>query len=556
MIPRATDAHCANRHPSHGKVRAGRGSLERGVTAWPGGRGDVALGYPAHVRPEPEGEPVPSTVRRPSASAEAPWGPASGGGARWLPALVGLVCTGLYVLYSVAQWRRGHVPSWDNAIFTQLLKSYAAGGPPAVDIKGHGFNLLGDHFHPLLVVLAPIYGVFPSGLTLMIAQDVLLGISAVVVTRCAVRALGPAPAAAVGVAYGLSFGMQNAVAVQFHEVCLAVPLLALGLCALRERRWQAATLWTAPVALVKEDLGITVAMVGALMVGHALRPAPGVRTWRPARGALSSTPAVWGSVLVLWGVGASLLAVTVILPGLNPQGAFAYADKLDMAAIVSDPAGAFLSMFTPGQKLGTWALTLAAGAVIAVRSPLALVALPTLVWRMLSPNHGYWGPGWHYSAVVMPVLFIALVDAVARLRGAGDRSRGARIVARTAPWAALLVALAVGTQQPLAELAERQTYATDPRARVKEEMVAAVPEGASVATDLTLINALVPRADVHWIGHTTDPPPRYVVIDRASGTWGDSPPRDVARYAQETYGRPYVVERDEGNIALARLAAP
>ena len=499
---------------------------------------------------------------------------------RWWPVLIAVVFTVLYSAFSLAQWQRWDVPSWDNAIFTQLLQSYAAGQPPVVNIKGHDFNLLGDHFHPLLAVLSPVYQLFPSALTLMLIQAVLLGASVGVVAWCAARALRPAPAAAIAVAYGLSFGLQGAVAVQFHEVSMAVPLLALGLCALRERRWLAASLWTAPVALVKEDLGMTVAAVGAVMVGHAFRPTVRVsarwmnRVYEPARAATgreraassadlstalsrtSQKPAVLGTLLMAWGIGLSLLAIVVILPALNPHDSFAYADKLDVAAILRDPAGAVITLFVPEQKLGTWFFTLAAGGLIAARSPLALVALPTLAWRMLSDNHGYWGTGWHYNAVIMPVVFIALVDAVVRLRAVGASSRVARVLARSGPWLALAVALAVGVQQPLSQLVTGEAWRADPRADIKRATVAAVPEAASVATDLTLINALVSRADVYWIGHGGDPAPEYVVIDRLSGTWNENPPQEPEDYARELYGERYVTVRDERNIALLEREAP
>ena len=51
---------------------------------------------------------------------------------RWLPFLAVLAFTFLYAVFSLSQWHRWEVPSWDNAIFTQLLQSYAA-GPPYYD---------------------------------------------------------------------------------------------------------------------------------------------------------------------------------------------------------------------------------------------------------------------------------------------------------------------------------------------------------------------------------------------------------------------------------------
>ena len=138
---------------------------------------------------------------------------------------------------------------------------------------------------------------------------------------------------------------------------------------------------------------------------------------------------------MVWGVLASALAVGVILPALNPAGEFAYSDKIDLALLLRDPTSVVVLQVVPVEKFVTWLLLLLIGAVVAVRSPLALVALPTLAWRMLSPNHGYWGPGWHYSAVLMPVVFVALVDAIDRLRNDADRARkaGSDVVVRDGP---------------------------------------------------------------------------------------------------------------------------
>ena len=175
------------------------------------------------------------------------------------------------------------------------------------------------------------------------------------------------------------------------------------------------------------------------------------------------------------------------------------------------------------------------------------MALPTLLWRMLSPNHGYWGTGWHYSAVLMPIVFVALLDAVLRLRGGRLRR-----LARAAPALALVVALLMVPGRPLADLVDSAAYRPDPRAGAKAAVVAAVPEGASVATDLTLLHHLVPGAQVHWLGSEGDPAPDYVVVDRLGAAWGGNPPGDVAGWARQRYGAGYTEVRDEKHLVLVR----
>ena len=234
----------------------------------------------------------------------------------WLPTAIACAVGALYVCYSVAQWRALVAPSWDLGIFTEAAQAYSRFEAPIVPIKGPGYNLLGDHFHPLLALLGPIFRLFPSALTLLVVQDLLIAVSVLPIARLAQRLLGRGGALLVGLAYGLGWGLQGAVAAQFHEVCLAVPLLAFGGVAFVERRWSACMAWLAPLVLVKEDLGLTVFMAGLAIA------------WR-ARG--EGRPAVLrGLAYALFGIIAFVVTVKVLLPAMNPAGTWAY--SLDGAA--------------------------------------------------------------------------------------------------------------------------------------------------------------------------------------------------------------------------------
>jgi uncharacterized membrane protein len=333
---------------------------------------------------------------------------------------VGLAATAAYLWMSAEQLRRMETPSWDLAIFTQLAKAYAGVSAPIVDVKGYGFNLLGDHFHPILVLLGPVYAAWPSPMAVMAVQDVLLGAGAGILAWFGGRWAGPVRGAALGLGFALSFGVLEAVRVQFHEVAFAVPLLAGSLCLLALRRFLPAALWAAPLVFVKEDLGVTAALIGVLiaLLAGARRGAEG-RLWDVRRPGV-----VPGALLCLWGVGWTLLAILVVLPALNPEGAFDYGDRVDLGAALADPLRSLALMVYPWQKAETLALILATGTVVFLRSPLALVALPTVAWRFLSEEPGYWEPTWHYSLVIMPVLFAALLDAVLRGRRSGARRPG------------------------------------------------------------------------------------------------------------------------------------
>ena len=442
------------------------------------------------------------------------------------------VVTALYTVFSIAQWFRFGTPSWDLGIFTQLAKAYAGFDAPIVPIKGHEFNLLGDHFHPLLVVLGPAYAFFPSGLTLLILQNLLVGWSVLVLTRLAVRHVGRTPGLFLGTAYGLSWGIQAAVAVQFHEVALALPLLALALEAYIEDRLRTAVVVSALLVFVKEDMGLTVFAFGLVLA------------WRfRAR----YQAGLW---LALWGLGWVVLSVGVILPALNTGGTYDYSDRIDVAALLANPADTVFTILTAVEKYETLWLLLLAGGFLFLRSPLALVMLPTLMWRFAAGNPSYWGPDWHYNAVLMPILFAALIHAILaarRSRRGWLRSYSAAVVP-----VVTVVALMLLPGQALGALAKPETFQQSPRWDAAHRMMDQIPAGSTVESGVVLMPYLVPETEVYWIGNE-NPAPEYLVVDGEDWSWGPTRPASAEQHAEETYpGENYTLVFDEAGYQLVK----
>ncbi|MFW0109097.1 DUF2079 domain-containing protein [Rothia sp. P7181] len=492
-----------------------------------------------------------------------------------------LILFSFYSLYSYFQYLHYHTPSWDLGIFSQLAQEYSQlHFPPTVDIKGAGFNLWGDHFHPILIILGPIYALFPSPATLLYVQNALVAYSAYLVCRYAQQLVPPAGAIMLTTAYGLSFGVQNAVSVQFHEVAFALPFLcaSLGHIVLSRKSVEPVThlkracYWAMPLAFVKEDLGITVAMIALVIALRAgtitcihQRLFPSAALVQPlsqrllgAVGAINSKDGSLHAVLLLfWGLIWSLSAVLIILPAHNNGGVFDYSDKLNLAEVLSDPLQSFGLLFYPWQKTLTLVLLLFSGVFLWVLSPLALIALPTILWRFLSPHEGYWAPTWHYSLVLMPIVFMALLDALlctqrfAPLRYLGTKAqhlfaisaqRAQELTRMSFLWLALLVVIASFPSQPLWNIT-REGFLSSSLSldeRDKQQALESIPTHSSVASDLSLLTYLVPERQVFWIGDKTHHAhPEYVVIDRAGGGWGKSAPQNPARYAHEHFGGDY-----------------
>ena len=562
-----------------------------------------------------------------------------------IPAVI-VVVIGAWVMiyYSIVQWETmKQVPSWDLAIFSEMAKAYAHLQAPIVPVKGDGFNLLGDHFHPILILLGPIWRLFPTPLSLLITQDLLLAVSAWPLTRLASRLTNQWVGGALGLVYVLSWGMQGAVAAQFHEVAFAMPMLAYASVAFVERRWVAVTAWSAPLVLVKEDMGLTVLMIGVAVILTSLVPAwyRSCTVVDPTADDLDDTARTdearnrrrglrLGAGMMVGGVAAFLFSILVFLPAFHPDGVWGYGLSSEDKPVSPDALT---------QKVKVVVMLILTSGVVGLTSPWLLVVLPTLAWRFLGSVDFYWvWDNWHYNVTLMPIALGALLDVVARYRahGAYEAGRpvrevgvdglavpesptgatGTDVAADTASdtaadscgeagdgadsttdtaseadggadedsesgessggglrrrltvfptWltvplryrhvvtAGIVTVVATGVLSapylPLWKATDQnfntpnaQTKKEDPEARrvsTAREVIATIPEGSTVVTDLSMLAYLVPRAEVSWMG-TSGPDKEYVVMNRNGGgnqwsttdaaTWGEQHSKQGATY--------------------------
>ncbi|MET8995385.1 DUF2079 domain-containing protein [Amycolatopsis sp. NPDC004169] len=392
---------------------------------------------------------------------------------RAVPYVVAAVAFAGYATWSLQRLRTFDASGFDLGIFEQAVRSYAHGRWPVSDLLGADFPTLGDHFHPILALLAPFYLLWPSPGCLLVAQALLFALSAVPVTRCAIELLGARRGALVGAGYVLSWGLLSAVNFDFHEVCFAVPMLAFTAEHLLHERWRAAVWCALPLVLVKEDLPLTLAAVGVVLVLNRQKRL--------------------GWAVAGFGVTTSALLFLVVLPALNPAGAYAHGSGFT-------PFGGAIV------KVSMLLALLAPTAFAAVRSPLLVLAVPTLVWRLVSANDRYWGMGYHYSAVLMPVVFLAGVHGARRIGG----------FRRFLPVCAVVAGLAsLGLQA--AHLTDG-VWTPAQRAGI-DTVLARIPDGATVLASNRLAPRLTSRCTVRFFDGVTDQRPEWVVVAQPEQSW-------------------------------------
>jgi len=403
-------------------------------------------------------------------------------------ALTALVAAA-YSGFALVRYSTFQTSSYDLVIFDQAVRSYARFMPGISIIKGvHNgfgphFSVLGDHFSPIIAVLAPLYWLYNGPQTLLVAQAVLFALatpSLWVFTRRAFGGGQKATVAAylVAAAYALSWPIASALAFDFHEVAFVPVLTAVALERLQAGRLRSALIALAALLLVKEDMGLFVAGIGLYLA--VSRPVVG-RQRLVAAG------------LIVGGLVASFIAIYVLIPAFGGRSGYywAYTDlgpNLTQAAghLVTHPLSSLRLLITPRVKLQTMLWLVGAFCFLPLLSPISLAVVPLLLERMLGNVFpAWWVTSLQYNAYLVIILLCAAVDGAARLDRWLLARRHLAAELENAPDAA-----AVAESEPEDERSAAPPRAAPPRAAVPAPWTVALACAAALCAAALI---LVPR---------------------------------------------------------------
>jgi uncharacterized membrane protein len=325
-----------------------------------------------------------------------------------------------YSTFALTLYYTFRTASYDLVIFDQAVRSYAHFQPGISIMKGTEaglgphFSVLGDHWSPILAVLAPLYWIYNSPQTLLVAQGVLFALAIPPLWLFTRRAFGGGHRAVVAaylvsVAYLLSWPIAAAVAFPFHEVAFAPVLTVVALERLQAGRLRTALIALTALLLVKEDMGLLVAGIGLYLA--VARPHVVPRQRRVAM------------ALIAAGIADSVLATYVLIPAFGGRSDYYWAynalgSNIGEVALhlTSHPFGLLGQLITPPEKLFTMLWLFGAFCFLPLLSPISLATVPLLLERMLGSRFpGWWGTSFQYNAFLVIVLACAAVDGAVRL---------------------------------------------------------------------------------------------------------------------------------------------
>ena len=340
------------------------------------------------------------------------------------PAAVGALTALVAVAYcgfALAQYYTFRTSSFDLVIFDQAVRSYAHFHPGIAPIfnvfegLGPNFPILGNHFSSIDAALAPLYWIHDGPQTLLVAQAVLFALAIPPLWVFTRRTFGGGPKATVAaylvsVAYALSWPVASALAFDFHEVAFVPLLTTVALERLQAGRLRTALIALGALLLVKEDMGLFVAGIGAYLLVARPRTVPRQR--------------LAAVCVIVAGIAATWLATGVLIPAFGGRGNFYWSYQelgsnvpQAMEHVIVHPISSLQLLVTPRVKLDTMLWLFGAFCFLPLLSPIALATVPLLVERMLSSDRFplWWTTAYHYNAYLVVVLVCAAVDGAARL---------------------------------------------------------------------------------------------------------------------------------------------
>ena len=443
---------------------------------------------------------------------------------------------------SVYRHERFGSNAYDLGIFDQAVWAYSRleWMPNTVLRLPH---VMGDHLHPILVVLAPLYWVWDDVRVLLVVQAVLLASAGVPLFLWAREQLGGLAAVAFLAAYLVFWAVIGGSLFDFHELAFAAPIVSGAIYAALTRR--TALLWVFVVLglLTREDVALT-------FVGLALFIGVVQRRWRDAA-ALAAVAAAW-----------FVFAFKVAIPALAGGTAYAHWAYSQLGEnpgsallhLVTHPVDSVRTFFTPRDKqiaLGNLFLPWLAMPLV---SPLVLVMLPTLAARFFSDKPSHWAPqGFHYSLMLAPIIAFAAVDTTRRVRDlVGDRWE------RVVPLVLAGLTLAAGlyfTFARIKPLDELRRYTPPERVADIETCLRVVAPDASVSATSALVPHLSHRRSIFVLDARPVPRTRYLALD--ASTWiFPLTHGDLARIVDRALVQGYGIRCSRGSTVVLEQGAP
>jgi len=467
--------------------------------------------------------------------------------------LAAILCLGVGGFLLFGAWSR-HDAHWSSLIDLGLFyELYDNARGELLWAPTIGQSFLGEHFSPVLVLLAPVMSLFPSPATLLVIQSLAITGGAWLLYLLARDRTRSAPLAVVlMLAYQLSPWVQAAAFYDFHMDMLEPPMLFGLALALHRRR--AAWVWICALLLwcTKEDTFIYTSVLG-LWAALALRQRR------------------LGLALVAAGLAQGALVLLVALPALRapfdptvfsttgPTEGYAFLTRYNhlgdgFGAIIGNVlANPFyvVDHLTTGPRLtNVLALLLTFGALACFARVGLLLLIPTLEFLLANP-----GPtsdfAFYYGALAFMFAPLAAIEGARNLLERPPRLLGRGPGPRRIALGVGVITLFLVGWHPTSWLSDHHTYkptVITPHHVQARSLIDRVPPHSRVSATGYHAVHLQPSRDVRMFPYGLDQAD-YVLVDLQRPPW----PRSMVEVQEQLLRLPsqgFAVVAEGGGLFL------
>lgn len=324
----------------------------------------------------------------------------------FLPAfLLALLFLGVFTMHTFHRHSSFHSHAFDLGIYTQAIYLFSHNLPIYSSLKG--IPILADHFGLILVLLSPIFLLFPDAKTLLFIQALFVSLSVIPIYAIAVHRLkDKLLAIMLSLSYLTSTGIVQAVNFDFHLTTISVLPIACLLWAWYFKRWKLYFLILILAVFFKEDIPLLIFGLGAFQI-------------------LIKDKKV-GILTCIFAIFSFLLIKKVIMPFIHPSGAAAYIETSILP--LNDPLNLIIiailrpdllvdQFFNSPVKIQTFQTLIYDFGLLPLLSPLFwLGVFPYLYLRFTSNYIQIWGTTYHHNANLEPFLVISAILAINALK--------------------------------------------------------------------------------------------------------------------------------------------
>lgn len=441
----------------------------------------------------------------------------------------------IYGFWSVNRHNRFQTDAVDLAIFDQPLWHYSRFESPRSTVKYNqypGEHILGDHFHPTLILLAPLYWIWNDVRMLLIAQAIISVLSVWPIYQIAKMKTGSRPfPLALSFSYLTFIGLQTAIDYDFHETTLSILPFSFAAYFLLKNNYKFYFLSLLLAIFTKEDMPLFAAMLGLLAVLK-------LRKFRI------------GALTVFFGVTIYFVVTQFIIPYFK-HDRFAY-EELDprlgkttpdlIRSAVTNPLLVLNVLFLPLLKTKTMLNLLASFAFLPLLSPVTLLlTLPNLASRFLTGLSQRWLLRFQYSVVLTPMLALGVIFGLENLKKVKffNRNFGKVLLVSSFMLIASPVIQTYRTNGPFLRILNPSSYKWEPRFKINNDLISLIPRDPNVSV----------MAQSSFVPHLSH---RYKIFRFEDNLIDKSKPEYVLMSADESSDPPYVRKDLERKIEILR----